>query len=193
MSAEREHTKTSNIFDRILSGEVVPFNAPDFYQLAEQSERAIGLLVDLNASKSLEDIRTHLSRITEQEVDASTTIYTPFSINYGKNLKLGKNVFINQNCQMLDLGGITIEDDVMIGPRVNLLSETHPIEPELREALIGKPIHIKQHAWIGAGATILPGVTIGKHSVVAAGAVVSKDVPDRTVVAGVPAKIMKSI
>ncbi|OMP30115.1 sugar O-acetyltransferase [Mangrovimonas sp. DI 80] len=193
MSVKKEPIKSQNIFDRIRSGEVVSFNDPAFYQLAEQSERTIGLLVDLNASKSLDDIRKHLGRIIEQEVDASTTIYTPFSINYGKNLKLGKNIFINQNCQMLDLGGITIEDDVMIGPRVNLLSETHSIEPELREALIGKPIHIKKHAWIGAGATILPGVTVGEHSVVAAGAVVSKDVPDRTVVAGIPAKIMKSI
>lgn len=193
MSTENQHTKTQNIFDRILLGEVVTFSDPDFYQLAEQSERAIGLLVDLNASKTLKDIRNHLSLLTEKDVDSSTTIYTPFSINYGKNLKLGNNVFINQNCQMLDLGGITIEDNVMIGPRVNLLSETHPVEPEQREALIGKPIHIKKHAWVGAGATILPGVTVGEHSVVAAGAVVSKDVPDRKMVAGVPAKIIKSI
>lgn len=182
-----------DIFDRIKSGEVVSFTDPDFYKLALQSERAIGLLVALNASKTLDDIRKNLSELTESKVDDTTTIYTPFSINYGKNLKLGKNIFINQNCQMLDLGGITIEDDVMIGPRVNLLSETHPVEPEQREALIGKPIHIKRHAWIGAGATILPGVTVGEHAVVAAGAVVSKDVPSRTVVGGVPAKVIKTI
>lgn len=182
-----------NIFDRILSGEVISFDEPDFYKLAEQSEQAIALLVDLNASKTLDEIRKQLGKLIQEKVDPSTTLYTPFSINYGKNLKLGKNIFINQNCQILDLGGVTIEDNVMIGPRVNLLSETHPVTPESREALIGQPIHIKQHAWIGAGATILPGVTVGEHAVVAAGSVVSKDVPNRTLVAGVPAKIIKSI
>lgn len=185
--------KTNTIFDRILSGETVSFNDPDYDHLHLQSERAIGILVDLNASRTLDDIRKYLGELTQSDVDSSTTLFTPFSINYGKNLKLGKNIFINQNCQILDLGGVTIDDDVMIGPRVNLLSETHPIEPESRKALIAKPIHVKTGAWIGAGATILPGVTVGEHSVVAAGAVVSKDVPDRTVVAGVPAKIIKSI
>ena len=183
----------NNIFERILSGEVVPFSDPEYYKLPEQSERAIAILADLNTSKTIVEIRQHLGKLIQNEVDSSTTIYTPFSINYGKNLKLGKNIFINQNCQILDLGGVTIDDDVMVGPRVNLLSETHPIESESRKALIGKPIHIKIGAWIGAGSTILPGVTVGEHAIVAAGAVVSKDVPDRTVVVGVPAKIIKSI
>ncbi|WP_243471524.1 DapH/DapD/GlmU-related protein [Winogradskyella sp. MH6] len=185
--------KTNTIFDRILSGETVSFNDSEYDQLHLQSERAISILVDLNASKTLDNIRKHLSELTQSKVDSSTTLFTPFSINYGKNLKLGKNIFINQNCQILDLGGVTIDDDVMVGPRVNLLSETHPVEPESRKALIGKPIHIKTGAWIGAGSTILSGVTVGEHAIVAAGAVVSKDVPDRTVVAGVPAKIIKSI
>ena len=183
----------TTIFERILSGEVVSFEDPDFYMLAQESERAISMLVDLNASKTLTDIRKVLGQLIGYGVHSSTTIYTPFSINYGRNLRLGKNIFINQNCQLLDLGGITIEDDVMIGPRVSLISETHPVEPDSREALIGKSICIKKHAWIGAGAIILPGVTIGEHTVVAAGAVVSKDVPDRTVVAGVPAKELKTI
>ncbi|RSK39052.1 sugar O-acetyltransferase [Mangrovimonas spongiae] len=184
---------TNTIFDRILSGETVSFKDPEYYKLPEQSERAIAILADLNASKTINDIRQHLGKLIQSEIDSTTTIYTPFSVNYGKNLKLGKNIFINQNCQILDLGGVTIDDDVMIGPRVNLLSETHPLDPESREALIGKPIHIKKGAWIGAASTILPGVTVGEHAIVAAGAVVSKDVPDRTVVAGIPAKIIKNI
>jgi len=93
----------------------------------------------------------------------------------------------------LDFGGITIEDNVLIAPKVSLLTEGHPIEPENRHALIPKPIHIKKNAWIGAGATILQGVTIGENAVVASGAVVSKDVPDNTVVGGIPAKIIKTI
>ncbi len=93
----------------------------------------------------------------------------------------------------MDLGGITIEDNVLIAPKVSLLSEGHPIEPKNRHALVPKPIYIKKNAWIGAGATILQGVIIGENSIVAAGSVVSKDVPDNTIVGGISAKILKSI
>ena len=91
------------------------------------------------------------------------------------------------------MGGITIQDDVLIGPRVNLVTENHPLDPSDRRALVSKPIVVKRNAWIGPGATILPGVTIGEHAVIAAGAVVSKDVPANTVVAGVLAKFIKTI
>lgn len=91
------------------------------------------------------------------------------------------------------MGGITIEDNVLIGPKVNLITENHPLNPADRKALITKPIIIKKNAWIGAAATILPGVTIGENSVIAAGAVVSKDVPDNVVAGGIPAKIIKTI
>ncbi|WP_199913421.1 DapH/DapD/GlmU-related protein [Flagellimonas amoyensis] len=187
-----EHT-TKDIFQRLIEGEEIPYSDPEFFKLTETSERAMAILVEMNSSKTVVDIRRHLSNLVGYEVDPSTTLYTPLSSNHGLNVKLGKNIFINQNCQMLDLGGITIEDDVLIGPRVNLLSETHPVEVDSRKTLMAKPIHIKKGAWIGGGATLLPGVTIGEHSVVAAGAVVSKDVSDRTVVAGIPAKKVKSI
>ncbi len=91
------------------------------------------------------------------------------------------------------MGGITLEDEVLIGPRVNLITENHPLDPGDRRALVTKPIVIKRNAWIGAGATILPGVTIGENAVVAAGAVVSKDVPDDVIVTGIPARILKTI
>lgn len=93
----------------------------------------------------------------------------------------------------LDLGGITIEDNVLIAPKVSLLSEGHPLSPDARQSLVPGPIHIKKNAWIGAAATILPGVTVGENPVVAAGAVVSKDVPANTVVGGIPAKQVKAI
>ena len=91
----------------------------------------------------------------------------------------------------MDLGGITIEDDVLIGPKVSIITENHPINPDERKILDLKSVIIKRNTWIGANATILPGVTIGENSVVAAGAVVTKDVPTNTVVAGVPAKVIK--
>jgi acetyltransferase-like isoleucine patch superfamily enzyme len=90
------------------------------------------------------------------------------------------------------MGGIVIEDDVLIGPKVNLITENHPLDPTERRALISKPILIKRNAWIGAAATILPGVTVGENAVVAAGAVVSKDVPANTVVGGIPARHIKN-
>lgn len=91
------------------------------------------------------------------------------------------------------MGGITIEDDVQIGPKVSLITENHPIDPSQRKFLDLKPIVIKKNAWIGAGAIILPGVTIGENSVVAAGAVVNNDVPENTIVGGVPAKHLKPV
>jgi len=93
----------------------------------------------------------------------------------------------------MDRGGIIIEDNVLIGPKVNLITTNHPLDPAERRATISHPIVIKKNAWIGAAATILPGVTIGENSVVAAGAVVSKDVPPNTIAGGVPAKVIKAI
>jgi len=127
------------------------------------------------------------------EVDAGTTLFTPFHTNVGRFITIGRNVFINHACSFLDLGSITIEDDVLIGPRVNLTTENHPLDPADRKTLVCRPILIKRNAWIGAGATVLPGVTIGENAVVAAGAVVNKDVAPNTVVAGVPARMIRTI
>jgi acetyltransferase-like isoleucine patch superfamily enzyme len=126
-------------------------------------------------------------------IDKSTTVFVPFYTNFGQHIKIGKNVFINHACSFLDLGGITIEDNVQIGPRVNITSENHPLDPSNRKSLDLKSILIKRNAWIGAGAIILPGVTIGENAVVAAGAVVNKDVAANTVVGGVPAKVIRTI
>lgn len=147
----------------------------------------------MNNATAPEEIRNFLSQITDSEIDESVDVFTPMYINYGKHTRIGKNVFINFDCVFLDLGGIIIEDNVLIAPKVSLLSEGHPIEPENRHALVPKAIHIKKNSWIGAGATILQGVTIGENSVVAAGSVVSKDVPDNVIVGGAPAKIIKEI
>ncbi|MBW8327224.1 MAG: sugar O-acetyltransferase [Prolixibacteraceae bacterium] len=147
----------------------------------------------MNNATDPEEIRSLLSQITGSEIDESVAVFTPMYINYGKHTKIGKNVFINFDCTFLDLGGITIEDGVLIAPKVSLLSEGHPISPEHRHSLTVGHIHIKKNAWIGANVTILQGVTIGENSVVAAGSVVSKDVPDNSIVGGIPAKISKEI
>ncbi|MDR6920205.1 DapH/DapD/GlmU-related protein [Chryseobacterium sp. 2987] len=185
--------QTTDIFERLRKGEVILPGDQQAYKMREASFNTKKLLVQMNNTTDLNEIRVLLSQITDSEIDESVAIFTPLYINYGKHTKIGKNVFINFDCTFLDLGGITIEDNVQIAPKVSLLSEGHPLEPENRQALIPKPIHIKRNAWIGAGATILQGVTIGENAVVAAGAVVSKDVPDNTVVGGIPAKIIKTI
>ena len=186
-----QHNK--NIFQRLRNGEAILSGDPEAYKMREASYATKKLLVQMNGSSDPAEIRELLSQITGSAIDESVAVFTPLYINYGKHTKIGKNVFINFDCVFLDLGGITIEDNVLIAPKVSLLSEGHPVAPNERESLVPGHIHIKKNAWIGAGATILPGVTIGENAVVAAGAVVSKDVSDNTIVGGVPAKVIKAI
>jgi acetyltransferase-like isoleucine patch superfamily enzyme len=183
----------TDILDRLKCGEKISQNDPGYFKIQETIDRTIRLTVQLNAAGSIVEVRNLLSNIIGTTVSDTTTVFAPFYTNFGKFISLGKNVFINHACSFLDMGGITIEDGVLIGPRVNLVTENHPLHPDERSALLTKPITIKQKAWIGAGATILPGVTIGKNAIVAAGAVVSKDVPDNVIVGGIPAKIIKAI
>lgn len=181
------------IFERLKNGVSVPFSDPNYDQIGKAVNETKKILVLLNNEANEKAIRNLLSQITDHEIDESTTVFTPFFTNYGKNIRLGKNIFINHACSFLDLGGITIDDNVMIAPRVNLVSESHPISVKDRKTLTVGHIHIKQNAWIGANATILPGVTIGENSIVAAGALVDKNVPDNTIVGGIPARVIKKL
>src|SRR6187431_1731013 len=180
-----------DIFQKMLASGIITND--EMGEAWETVFRAQRLSPALNAATTVDEIRERLSEIIDSQIDKSTTVFVPFYTNFGKHIKLGKNVFINHACTFLDLGGITIEDDVLIGPRVNLTTENHPVDPSKRKDLDLKSILIKRNAWIGAGATILPGVTIGENAVVAAGAVVAKDVPANTVVGGIPAKHIKNI
>jgi len=185
--------RTADIFERLRNGEIIPADDPQAHKMREAANSTRKLLLQMNNTTEPEGIRALLSQITDSKIDDSVAVFTPLYINYGKHTRIGKNVFINFDCTFLDLGGITIEDNVQIAPKVSLLSEGHPVSRESRHALVPGHIHIKKNAWIGANATILPGVTIGENAVVAAGAVVSKDVPDNTVAGGIPAKIIKAI
>jgi acetyltransferase-like isoleucine patch superfamily enzyme len=183
----------TDIFDRMKAGESLRSDAPEYAKVREVVTRTQALSVQLNASTNIDQVRERLSEIIGSPINKSTRIFPPFYTNFGQFITLGKNVFINHACSFVDMGGITIEDDVLIGPRVNLLTENYPLDPSDRQTLQLKSILIKRNAWIGTAATILPGVTIGENAIVAAGAVVSKDVPANTVVGGVPAKIIKTI
>ncbi|MEZ0607620.1 DapH/DapD/GlmU-related protein [Fibrella sp. WM1] len=184
----------ASLFQRLQAGELLRKDDPEYARFGEVVARTIRLCVEMNATATdVAQVRSRLSAIIGIEIDPTTTIFPPFHTNFGRHIRLGKNVFINHACSFLDIGGITIDDDVQIGPRANLTSENHPLDPTDRQTLIPRPIVIKRNAWIGAGATILPGVTIGENAVVAAGAVVSRDVPPNTVVAGIPAKVVKTL
>jgi acetyltransferase-like isoleucine patch superfamily enzyme len=185
--------QNKDILERLKSGGKISLDDPEYFMIREVIDRTIRLSVQLNAAESIAEVRNLLSKIIGTTVSDTTTVFAPFYTNFGKFISIGKNIFINHACSFLDMGGITIEDGVLIGPRVNLVTENHPLNPDERSALLTKPIRIKQNAWIGAGATILPGVTIGENAIVAAGAVVSKDVPDNVIVGGIPAKIIKTI
>lgn len=181
----------AHITDLLKSGQPVSMTHSDMGQLADEAYEAFGILNRFNQTFNQKEARLVLAELIGEEVADSTTVYPPFHTNYGKNISLGKNVFINHGCSILDLGGVKIEDDVMIAPRVSITSENHPIKNAERKTLVPGKVVIKKNVWIGAGATILPGVTIGENSVVAAGAVVTSDVPDNTVVVGIPAKPIK--
>lgn len=182
-----------SIFDRMLAGGTIANDDPDMKLVWAQIARTIKLLSVLNTSSDINQVRGRLSEITKRHIAASSIILAPFHTNFGQHIKLGNHVFINHDCSFLDMGGITIEDQVQIGPKVSLITENHPLAPSQRKNLVLNAIIIKENAWVGAGATILPGVTVGKNAVVAAGAVVTEDVADNTVVAGVPAHPISEI
>jgi acetyltransferase-like isoleucine patch superfamily enzyme len=158
---------------------------PESRAFAERVQVAMNLSSRLNALQAddLDTRRTILTEIFGQPVPASLSILPPFYCDYGLGASFGERVFINQGCFFLDYGGITIGDRVLIGPRVTLSTAGHPVEPDERyDFITHAPIVIEDDVWIGAAATITPGVTIGHGSVVGAGAVVAKDVPPLSVV-----------
>ncbi|GAA1722762.1 sugar O-acetyltransferase [Isoptericola hypogeus] len=131
-------------------------------------------------------------QILGRPLPPGVTIYPPFFTDHGLRLELGERVFVNQNCTFLDYAGIRLGAGTMVGPRTTFITMSHPVDPnERRLYLTGGPIDVAENVWIGAGATILPGVSIGRDAVVAAGAVVADDVPARSLVAGPKATVIR--
>lgn len=188
----QDNSDNPDIFARMLAGGIIDHQDPQMKRVWAQIARTIKLSAALNAAGDIKQIRGRLSEIIKREIDASCIILAPFHTNFGQHIKLGRQVFINHDCSFLDMGGITLEDNVQIGPKVSLITENHPLAPSQRKNLSLQSILIKKNAWLGAGVIILPGVTVGENAVVAAGAVVTQDVADNTLVAGVPAKVMKT-
>ncbi|WP_228469334.1 sugar O-acetyltransferase [Paenibacillus sp. JNUCC31] len=185
---------SKDIFERDRSGEVVSIHDPEFYKIGVAIEHAQKLIAGLNTGyHNAAKVRDLFSQLTGEIVNETFELLPPFYTDYGQNIRVGKHVFINQGCTFMDRGGITIEDHVLIAPKVNLVTINHPVAPSQRRSTVSTPIVIKKGAWIGIAATIMPGVTVGENSIISAGAVVTKDVPANTIVAGIPAKVIKTI
>ncbi|MBR7958329.1 sugar O-acetyltransferase [Burkholderia cenocepacia] len=175
---------------------IIPRRTPESAAMVAEVKRAMAITARLNrlTFDDAADVRALFGELIGSQVDDGFMLIPPFHATGGAGMKLGRNVFVNQNCTFYDLGGLEIGDDVTIGPNVSLITSGHPVEPSRRrDGVIAKPIVIERNVWIGAGATIIGGVTIGENAVVAAAAVVTRDVPPNTLVGGNPAKIIRSI
>ena len=174
----------------------VQIRSPEWDAEANAYTRAMKLTAELNKLPfdDAAGVREIFSELTGQKIDDTFKLIPPFYTSGGLNIRVGRKVIINQCCTIYDMGGVDIGDLVMIGPNVNMITAGHPLEPSQRRAYVeSKPIVIEKNVWIATGVTILGGVTVGENSVVAAGAVVTKDVPPNCLVAGVPAKVIRSI
>jgi len=154
---------------------------------------ALRIIAEINSGYRTPDhVRELLAELTGKAVDDSVTVFPPFYSEFGKNLTLGKDIFINIGCRFQDTGGITIGDGCLIGHGSTLTTLNHSIDPNKRADMSPSPVTIGRRVWLGAGVTVVPGVSIGDGAIVGAGSVVTKDVPANTIVAGVPAKLIRT-
>jgi len=177
----------------MLAGELYRADDPELAAAALRARQ----LEDRFNRLSVED-RGQRRAILEEllgEIGYESEIRPPFHCDYGSHIRIGARVFANCGLVALDVAPITIGDDVQIGPNVQLLTPTHPLDPDLRRAKweAAEPIVIDSNAWLGGGAIVLPGVAVGENAVVGAGAVVTRDVPANAVVAGNPARVIRSL
>ena len=158
------------------------------------SQEALRLTAEINGNYHVpEELRALFAKLIGQPVDETFSLFPPFYTDCGKNIHIGKHVFINMGCKFQDQGGIFIGDGALIGHNVVLATLNHARSPQDRATMIPAPIHIGRNVWIGSNTTVLPGVTIGDGAIVAAGAVVTRDVPENTIVGGVPSHIIRTV
>ena len=181
-----------NIFEKLRSGANVDMASAEYVEAIAHMTECADICFQINSTPpSIEKIRPLEEKLFDGELDKTSYFMPPLQIDYACQMTIGKRVFVNHSLTCMAAGGITIDDDVMIGPNVRIVTDNHDLDN--RMMLRCKPVHICQKEWIGVGAIILPGVTIGENAVVAAGAVVTKDVQPNTIVGGNPAKFIKNI
>ena len=184
----------AEFLEHLNSGKLVKGGSEAHQFMHGVSQEALRITAEINGSyHEPAQLRVLFSELTGRPVDESFGLFPPFYTDCGKNIHIGKNVFINMGCKFQDQGGIFIGDGALIGHNVVLATLNHAASPKDRGSMIPAPIRIGKNVWVGANAVILPGVTIGDGAIVAAGAVVNRDVPENTVVGGVPAKVIRTI
>ena len=180
--------------EHVQAGKTLESGTEIFTHMSKISTKAQRICAEINGKyHEQNELISLLSELTGQEIDQSVSIFPPFSSDFGRNLHIDKNVFINAGVRIQDTGGVWIDEGALIGHNVVLPTLNHDLDPSRRQNLIPAPIQIGKNVWIGSNATVLQGVTVGENSVVAAGAVVTKDVPANSIVGGVPAKLIKKI
>lgn len=176
------------------SGSPIIPGTPVHLDMCQLAQRALQITAEINGAYHTPDaLRALMSQLTGRPIPGSFNMFPPFYTDCGINLHIGENVFFNSGCRFQDQGGIYIGDNCLIGHNVVLATINHDLSPANRGTNLPSPIRIGKNVWIGANATVLPGVTIGDNAVIAAGAVVTRDVAANTVVGGVPARLLREI
>ncbi|MDR0965080.1 MAG: sugar O-acetyltransferase [Myxococcales bacterium] len=186
-------TDNRSQLERMLAGDPYIANDPELLRL---NQRAMRLAERYNQiSIDDEDERQRVLADLLGRLGEAVVIRPPFYCDYGFNIRIGARSFVNFGCVALDETAITIGDDVQIGPNVQLLTATHPVEPAPRRAKIegAKPIELRDNVWLGGGVIVCPGVSIGENTVVGAGSVVTRDLPANVVVVGNPARVIRPL
>lgn len=180
--------------EQLNSGKVVKAGSETHKLMHKLSKEAARITCELNNEyHENNEIQSLFFQLIGKPLDQSFGLFPPFYTDCGKNITVGKDVFINSGCRFQDQGGITIGDGTLIGHNAVLTTLNHHPDPKMRKDMIPSPIKIGKNVWIGASVTIVPGVNIGDGAIIAAGAVVTKDVPENTIVGGVPAKFIKKV
>lgn len=182
------------LLDKIAAGERVAAGEPEFDTMDRYAREAQRITAEINTGyHDEEEIKALMGRLIGKDIPGRFRLFPPVYSDFGKNISIGEDVFINSGCCFQDQGGVSIGKGCQIGHQVVFATIDHGLMPEQRHDIFMDRIVLEENVWVGSHATILKGVRIGHDSVVAAGAVVTKDVPPRSVVAGVPAKVVKML
>lgn len=176
------------------SGDQVRCGSEVHLKMHELSQEALQITAEINSSyHTPKELRSLMEKLTGQELDEHFGLFPPFNTDCGKNIHIGKGVFINSGCKFQDQGGIYIGDNCLLGHNTVIATLNHGMSPEERGDMIPDSVHIGNNVWIGSGSVILPGVTIGDNAVIGASSVVTKDIPADMIAVGSPARVIRSI
>jgi acetyltransferase-like isoleucine patch superfamily enzyme len=183
-----------DLLDALNAGRTITAGSPLHRVMHEVSQEALRITGELNSGyQEPERVRELLTQLTGRPVDKSVTVFPPFYADFGKNITLGKGIFINSGCKLQDQGGVVIGDQCLVGHNAVIATLNHDLVASRRADMHPAPVVVGRNVWIGSNVTVLPGVTIGDNAVVAAGSVVTKDVPADTLVVGTPARVVRSL